>query len=52
MFHHRLSANQEVIYNHVLHNRTGFVEGETLAEQRLLYRIRFATGLLLHTKDY
>jgi hypothetical protein len=41
VFHHRLSVNQGVICNNVLHNRTGFVEGETLAEQRLLYRIRF-----------
>lgn len=38
---HRLAANEGVICNNVLHNRTGFKEGETLSEQRLLYRIRF-----------
>lgn len=38
---HRLAANEGVICNNVLHNRTGFEEGETLSEQRLLYRIRF-----------
>lgn len=38
---HRLAANEGVICNNVLHNRTGFQEGETLSEQRLLYRIRF-----------
>ncbi|OQW95203.1 MAG: hypothetical protein BWK79_03290 [Beggiatoa sp. IS2] len=41
LFHYRLAANQGVICNNVLHNRTKFFEGETLAEQRLLYRIRF-----------
>jgi hypothetical protein len=41
VFHYRLAPNEGVICNNVLHNRTGFVEGETLAEQRLLYRIRF-----------
>lgn len=41
VFHYRLAPNEGVICNNVLHNRTGFVEGKTLAEQRLLYRIRF-----------
>jgi len=38
---HRLAPNEGVICNNVLHNRTGFNEGDTLAQQRLLYRIRF-----------
>jgi len=41
IFRYRLAPNEGVICNNVLHNRTGFVEGDTLAEQRLLYRIRF-----------
>jgi hypothetical protein len=41
LLRHRLAPNEGVICNNVLHNRTGFSEGDTLAQQRLLYRIRF-----------
>jgi Taurine catabolism dioxygenase TauD, TfdA family len=44
---HRLAANEGVICNNVLHNRTGFEEGETVSEQRLLYRIRFYDRVLV-----
>ncbi|MEZ5671571.1 MAG: TauD/TfdA family dioxygenase [Thiotrichaceae bacterium] len=41
LLRHRLAPNEGIICNNVLHNRTGFSEGDTLAQQRLLYRIRF-----------
>jgi len=41
LLRHRLAPNEGIICNNVLHNRTGFSEGDTVAQQRLLYRIRF-----------
>jgi len=38
---HRLSANQGIICNNVLHNRAGFTDGNTTEQKRLLYRLRF-----------
>lgn len=41
VFQHLLTPGQGIICNNVLHNRSGFSEGDDLAFQRLLYRIRF-----------
>lgn len=41
LFRHKLAANQGVLCNNVLHNRTGFTDSEEPEQQRLLYRIRF-----------
>lgn len=41
MFHYRLAAGEGVLSNNVLHNRTAFKQGESEAEQRLLYRARY-----------
>ncbi len=41
IFHHRLEAGQGIICNNVLHNRTGFKNGESVSEQRLIYRARY-----------
>lgn len=41
VFHYRLGAGEGVLSNNVLHNRTAFRQGETEAEQRLLYRARY-----------
>ncbi len=41
IFRHRLTSNQGLICNNVLHNRTGFKNGNEIAQQRLIYRIRY-----------
>jgi len=41
IFCHRLARNQGLICNNVLHNRTGFKNGDNVAQQRLIYRIRY-----------
>lgn len=38
---HRLRPGQGVISNNVLHNRTGFADGEALEHRRLLFRARY-----------
>ncbi|OUD14086.1 TauD/TfdA family dioxygenase [Thioflexithrix psekupsensis] len=38
---YRLHAGEGVLCNNVLHNRTGFTDGDTPDTQRLLYRIRY-----------
>jgi alpha-ketoglutarate-dependent taurine dioxygenase len=38
---YRLAANQGIICNNVLHNRTAFVDGTTQLTKRLLYRARY-----------
>ncbi|NEV61672.1 TauD/TfdA family dioxygenase [Thiorhodococcus minor] len=38
---HRLAAGEGFITNNVLHSRTGFSDGDTVASQRLLYRVRY-----------
>ncbi len=37
----RLAAGQGILNNNVLHDRTGFDQGEDTARSRLLYRVRF-----------
>lgn len=39
VIHHRLDAGQGIICNNVLHNRTGFEDGEK--QHRLMYRARY-----------
>lgn len=39
--HYRLAPHQGILCNNVLHNRAGFTNGATLAQQRLFYRMRF-----------
>lgn len=41
VFTYRLAAGEGVLSNNVLHNRTAFTQGESIAEQRLLYRARY-----------
>lgn len=41
IFHYRFAANQGVICNNVLHNRTAFVDGDMQQSKRLLYRARY-----------
>ncbi|MCV6637182.1 TauD/TfdA family dioxygenase [Candidatus Albibeggiatoa sp. nov. NOAA] len=41
IFRHCLAPNQGLICNNVLHNRTGFKNGNDIAQQRLIYRIRY-----------
>ncbi len=41
IFRYRLNPNEGVISNNVLHNRTGFANGDHAAQQRLLYRARY-----------
>lgn len=41
VFHCRLAPNQGLICNNILHNRSGFTDGDNLEQQRLLYRMRF-----------
>ena len=41
VFRYRLKAGEGVLSNNVLHNRTAFKQGESEAEQRLLYRARY-----------
>jgi alpha-ketoglutarate-dependent taurine dioxygenase len=41
IFRHRLAPNQGLLCNNVLHTRSGFSDGPTLEQQRLLYRLRF-----------
>ena len=41
VFRYRLKAGEGVLSNNVLHNRTAFTQGESEAEQRLLYRARY-----------
>ncbi|WP_353570385.1 TauD/TfdA family dioxygenase [Candidatus Albibeggiatoa sp. nov. BB20] len=41
IFRHRLEPNQGLICNNVLHNRSGFKNGDDLTAQRLIYRIRY-----------
>ena len=41
IFRYRLEANQGIISNNVLHNRTAFVDGATQQTKRLLYRARY-----------
>ncbi|MBI3563171.1 MAG: TauD/TfdA family dioxygenase [Gammaproteobacteria bacterium] len=41
MFRYRLEANHGVICNNVLHNRSGFTDGDATHNQRLLYRARY-----------
>lgn len=38
---HKLEAGQGVICNNVLHRRSGFVDGDSPATRRLMYRARF-----------
>lgn len=38
---HRLAAGEGLITNNVLHNRTGFSDGDAVESQRLLYRVRY-----------
>ena len=38
---HRLTTNQGIVCNNILHSRSKFTEGDTVEQQRLLYRIRF-----------
>ncbi|MEK7989781.1 MAG: TauD/TfdA family dioxygenase [Thiotrichaceae bacterium] len=45
IFRHRLEPNQGLICNNVLHNRSGFKNGEDLAAQRLMYRIRYCDSV-------
>lgn len=41
IFHHRLEAGQGIICNNILHNRTGFKNGKSPLEKRLIYRARY-----------
>lgn len=41
VFRYRLGPGEGVLCNNVLHNRTAFKQGDTRAEQRLLYRARY-----------
>ena len=41
VFYYRLEPGEGVLCNNVLHNRTAFKQGDTEAEQRLLYRARY-----------
>jgi alpha-ketoglutarate-dependent taurine dioxygenase len=41
IFRHRLTANQGIICNNVLHTRSGFTDGDLPEQKRLLYRMRF-----------
>jgi hypothetical protein len=41
VFHGRLAPNQGLICNNILHNRSGFTDGDNPEQQRLLYRMRF-----------
>ena len=43
---HRLEAGQGVICNNVLHRRTGFADGSSDHEQRLIYRARYYDRVL------
>ncbi len=45
--HYRLNAGEGVLCNNVLHNRTGFQDGEEEAARRLVYRIRYYDRLNL-----
>lgn len=47
IFHHRLEPNQGLICNNVLHNRTHFKNGDNVAQQRLIYRIRYYDAVVL-----
>ncbi len=40
IFRHRLEAGQGLLCNNVLHNRSGFTDGEDRSKSRLLYRAR------------
>ncbi len=40
IFRHRLDAGQGLLCNNVLHNRSGFTDGEDRSTSRLLYRAR------------
>jgi hypothetical protein len=41
VFHCRLAPNQGIICNNILHNRSGFTDGDNPEQKRLLYRMRF-----------
>jgi Taurine catabolism dioxygenase TauD, TfdA family len=41
VFHCRLAPNQGIICNNILHNRSGFTDGDDPEQKRLLYRMRF-----------
>lgn len=41
IFQHRLEAGQGIICNNILHNRTGFTNGEAVSDMRLIYRARY-----------
>jgi alpha-ketoglutarate-dependent taurine dioxygenase len=41
IYTHGLQANQGIICNNVLHNRSAFKNGSEIAQQRLFYRIRY-----------
>ncbi len=41
IFRYRLQPNEGVICNNVLHNRSGFANGNAATQQRLLYRARY-----------
>jgi hypothetical protein len=41
VFHGRLAPNQGIICNNILHNRSGFTDGDNPEQKRLLYRMRF-----------
>ena len=43
---HKLERGQGVICNNVLHKRTGFTNGESTNEQRLMYRARYYDRVL------
>jgi len=41
LFRYQLAANQGILCNNVLHNRTGFTDHNDPQQKRLLYRMRF-----------
>jgi len=47
IFRYRLSPNEGIICNNVLHNRSGFANGEATEQQRLLYRARYFDRMAL-----
>jgi len=41
IFHYRLQANEGILSNNVLHGREKFENGESVGDQRLMYRARY-----------
>lgn len=49
IFRYRLKPQEGVLCNNVLHNRTGFANGDAAEQQRLLYRARYFDRVRINT---